>query len=74
MAPTLFLVGPGLPLKVLLDTCDVAVANSNHKHFSIFFTCTCALHFEKGSATHVTYVFPCIGICPNTSYLQERLA
>ena len=36
------------------NACDVAVANSNHKIcYNFFSTCTCAPHFEKGSATHV---------------------
>jgi len=34
------------------NTCDVTVANSNHKIFYSFSTCTCAPHFGKGSATH----------------------
>jgi len=31
---------------------DVTVANSNHKNFLFFLTCTCACHFENSSATH----------------------
>ena len=35
------------------NACDVTVANSNHKiRYDLFSTCTCAPHFEKGSATH----------------------
>jgi len=34
------------------NACDVTVANSNNKICNNFFsTCTCSLHFEKGSAT-----------------------
>ena len=35
-----------------VNVCDVTVANSNRKSFLVFLTCTCAPHFEKGSATH----------------------
>jgi len=35
------------------NACDVTVANSNHKIcYNFFSTCTCAPHFEKGSANH----------------------
>jgi len=42
--------------------------------FQYFLRALVPLHFEKGSATHVTYVLPCTGVCPSTSYLQEKLA
>jgi len=31
---------------------DITVADSNHKDFLVFLTCTCTPHFENSSATH----------------------
>jgi len=39
-------------MMLYFSACDVTVANSNHKNFLYFLTCTCAPHFEKGFATH----------------------
>ena len=39
-------------MMLYLNACEVTVTYSNQKIFLHFFTWTCALQFEKGSATH----------------------
>ena len=46
------------------NACDITVANSNHKIcYNFFLTCTCAPHFEKGSATHGFIQWHMVIIC-----------